>query len=106
MKKIFAILLSLALVMGLGLAAAPVGATHYPSISPTSATYDLDNPTQVSTTITMGEATTLNSINELDGTALTGGGVDYEQHNDLVVVSSRLIISIFYPPELIIMIRL
>ena len=92
MKKIFAILLSLALVMGLGLAtAAPAGATHYPSISPDSATYNLDNPAQVTTTITMGEASTLNSINKLDGTPLAGGGADYEIHADLVVITDTFL---------------
>jgi len=77
LKKIFAILLSLALVVSLGvLTAAPVAATTMPSISPTSATYDLDAKAQVTTTIKWGDATSV-AITDTEGTLLTAGA---DQH--------------------------
>lgn len=77
MKKIFAILLSLALVVSLGAIAAPVAATTMPSVSPTSGTYNMDTEVDVTTTIKWGDATSL-SITDNEGTSLTAGvGNDY-----------------------------
>jgi len=71
LKKIFAILLSLALVVSLGaLTAAPVAATTMPSVSPTSGTYDLDTEVDVTTTIKWGDATSL-TITDNEGHTLT-----------------------------------
>jgi len=74
LKKIFAILLSLALVVSLGaITAAPVAATTMPSISPTSGTYDLDTPVQVTTTIKWGDTTSIGTIVDIEGTSLVEG---------------------------------
>jgi len=86
LKKIFAILLSLALVVSLGaITAAPVAAVTQPSISPTSALYDLDAPAQVTTTITWGGAATLANIFEVGGAALAKD-TNWFQYSDLVVI--------------------
>jgi len=72
LKKIFAILLSLALVVSLGaLTAAPVAATTMPSISPTSGTYDLDTPVQVTTTVKWGDTNAIASIVDIEGHTLS-----------------------------------
>jgi len=74
LKKIFAILLSLALVVSLGAIAAPVAATTMPSISPTSGTYDLDTPIQVTTTIKWGDTDDIGSIVDIEGHTLSAAG--------------------------------
>jgi len=92
LKKIFAILLSLSLVISLGvLTVAPVAAVTQPSISPASAVYDLDAPAQVSTTITWGSATDLEEIYEIGGDVLDeapGGEEDWIEYDGLVVIAS------------------
>jgi len=77
LKKILSILLSLALVVSLGaLTAAPAAAVTVtlPTISPTSATYNLDAPAQVTTTITWNSATKINSIVDTEGGNLGADG--------------------------------
>jgi len=91
LKKIFSILLSLALVMGLvGLTAAPVMAVTLPSISPTSATFNLDLPAQVVVGVTWGSANETSGINITNtgtGGTLTAG-VDYILFDTIVVFDS------------------
>ena len=85
MKKIFSILLSLALVVSLSLvAAAPVMAVELPSISPESADYDLDNPQHIAINMDFGDATDLDWIEDDDGTLTPGS--DYYQFEGLVVI--------------------
>jgi len=83
LKKIFGILLSLALVVSLGaITAAPVAATTMPSVSPTSGTYDLDTEVDVTTTIKWGDATSL------DITDIESNDLDAGEANDYVVYGS------------------
>ncbi len=89
MKKIFSILLSLALVVGLGLVtAAPVMAVELPSISPTSAEYNMDNPGHVAVDLDPGDATDLSSI-----TGLTLN-TDYYKFENLVVITEAYLDSV------------
>ncbi|MGA8849437.1 MAG: X2-like carbohydrate binding domain-containing protein [Dehalococcoidia bacterium] len=93
MKKIFSILLSLAMLVSLGaLTTAPVAAATLPSISPTSATFDLSNPAQVSTTITWGDANNITSIVKAGGAALSNG-TDYVLFDTLLVFTENYLSS-------------
>ena len=85
MKKIFSILLSLALVVSLSLvAAAPVMAVELPSISPTSVEYDLDNPGHIAINMDFGDATDLLDIEDDNGTLTPDS--DYYQFEQLLVI--------------------
>jgi len=93
LKKIFGIFLSLALVLSLGvLATAPVAAAELPSLSPNSATVDLDNPVQLAFNINWG--TLASSINAID--ELIGGGPTLTPNSDYFVFDTLLVIDSSY----------
>jgi len=88
LKKIFSVLLSLALLVSLGVVAtAPVTAATLPSTSPTEATYDLDLPAQLVVGISMGSATGLANITNI-GNGTTLGGGDYAQYETIIVLKT------------------
>jgi hypothetical protein len=96
LKKIFSILLSLALVVSLSLAtAAPVMAVELPSISPTTGVYDLDNPGHVEFNIDFGDATHLDGIEDDNGTLAANTTTTYVQFEQLVVISEAYLDSVF-----------
>ncbi|MFP3899110.1 MAG: X2-like carbohydrate binding domain-containing protein [Dehalococcoidia bacterium] len=71
----FALLLALSLNL---VPALPVTATELPSISPTAADYDLDDPSAIIVTITWGVAKDVVAITDDDGYELQkGSGKDY-----------------------------
>lgn len=93
MKKIFSILLSLALVVSLSVvAAAPVMAVELPSISPTSAEYDMDNPGHIAIELDVGDADDLDSIED-DVDALVADS-EYYQFENLVVITETYLDSV------------
>ena len=87
MKKIFSVLLSLALVLSLGmLTAAPVLAVEQPTISPEAADFDLCDPVHIAITLDLGDADDLASIEDAGG-PLTPDS-DYYQFDNLVVITA------------------
>jgi hypothetical protein len=89
LKKLFSIVLSLALLVSLGvLATAPVAAVTQPSISPTSATFNLNAPAQVQTTIAWNAASDVISIEEAGVGLLTEGEAsDWVHYGTLLVIT-------------------
>jgi len=76
------------LALSLGLAtSASVIAADFPSISPTTAQYNLDDPAEVMTTITWGVATGVVAVTDVEGHALTQG-----LGNHYIVLVKHLII--------------
>jgi hypothetical protein len=97
LKKIFSILLCLAMLVSLAaLTTTPVSAAEVcvcPTLSPASGTYDLTNPTQVAVTITWGNATKVDSVSLCNGTALTPS-TDYVVFSNLLVIKSSFLSSV------------
>jgi hypothetical protein len=80
----FALLLALSLSL---VTAVSVMAAEFPSISPATAKYDLDDPAEVMTTITWGIASNIVAITDDEGHPLTQG-----LGNDYIVLVKHLII--------------
>jgi len=88
LKKIFSILLSVALLVSLGaLTTAPVTAVTLPSITPTSATYNLDDVAQIVVGIDFGGSTGLANITNIGNGTVLGGG-DYELFETILVLKT------------------
>jgi hypothetical protein len=84
---------ALLLVLTLSLVTAvSVTGTELPSISPTEAEYDLDDPAEVTTVVTWGAATKVDSITDDDGYHLQQGpGKDYIIHiKNLMILDDYL----------------
>jgi len=87
--------LLLALSLSLMTAVAVTG-TELPSISPTEAEYDLDDPADIQTTITWGIASEIDSITDDDGYHLQQGlGKDY-----IVLVKDLIILNTYLEDKL------
>jgi len=89
---------SCALLLALSLSlvtAVSVMAVEFPSISPTTVQYDLDNPAEVITTITWGIATKIVAISDDGGNLTQGLGNDY-----LVLVDHLVIFSTYLEHKL------
>ncbi|MFO7773254.1 MAG: X2-like carbohydrate binding domain-containing protein [Dehalococcoidia bacterium] len=89
---------SLALLLALGLSLVPlvpVMAVELPSISPTTAQYDLDDPAEVMTTITWGAASKIDGISDGDGDLSPGLGKDY-----IVLVKTLIILNSYLEGKL------
>ncbi|MGQ9546299.1 MAG: X2-like carbohydrate binding domain-containing protein [Dehalococcoidia bacterium] len=78
-----AVLLALTLSLGTG---AAVVAIQFPSISPTTAEYDLNDPAEVMTTINWGDAHSIIAVSDDTGNLIPGLG------NDYIVLVKHLII--------------
>src|SRR4030042_5083818 len=87
----------LGLTLSMSLAAAmPVIAADFPSVSPTTAEYDLDDPAEVVTAITWGVASSIVAVTDDDGHTLTQGlGSDY-----IVLVKHLIILNNYLKNEL------
>ena len=87
----------LVLTLSMSLAAAmPVIAADFPSVSPTTAEYDLDDPAEVVTAITWGVASSIVAVTDDDGHTLTQGlGSDY-----IVLVKHLIILNNYLKNEL------
>jgi hypothetical protein len=96
LKKIFSILLCLAMLVSLAaLTATPVSAasvTVLPQLSPASGTYDLSNPSGVATTIIWGNATSVTGV-EVAGGAPLGAG-DYVVYGNLLAFNDTFLGSV------------
>ena len=69
---------ALLLALSLSLATVvPVMAVEFPSISPTTAEYDLDDPAEVMTTISWGDASSIDEITDDEGDLTEGINRDY-----------------------------
>ena len=69
---------ALVLTLSLGLATSmPVMAAEFPSISPMTAEYDLDDPAEIVTTITWGDASSIVAVTDDDGNLTPGLTRDY-----------------------------
>lgn len=97
MKKIFSVLLSLALVVSLGvLTVAPVmaAAPVLPSISPETADYDLDDPGHIAIGLDLGDADDLDSIEDNSGPLAADNPNGYYQFENLVVITEAYLDSV------------
>jgi len=86
--------LLLALSLSLMTAVAVTG-TELPSISPTEAEYDLDDPADIQTTITWGIASKIVAINDGKGDLTEGLGKDY-----IVLVKDLIILNTYLEDKL------
>jgi len=95
LKKIFSVLLSLALVVSLGaLTVAPVAADApvLPSISPTEADYDMDAPTHVAVALDFGDADDLDSVEDSVDALVADN--EYYQFESLLVITEAYLDSV------------
>jgi hypothetical protein len=84
------------LALSVSLATAmPVGAAEFPSVSPTTAQYDLDGPAEVMTTITWGIASNIVAVSDDEGNLIPGLGQDY-----IVLVKHLIILNHYLQGEL------
>ena len=89
---------SLALLLALSLSlvtAMSVIAAEFPSISPTTADYDLDDPAEVMTTISWGIASTIEEITDDEGDLEEGLNKDY-----IVLVKHLIILNTYLEDQL------
>ncbi|MGB6872787.1 MAG: X2-like carbohydrate binding domain-containing protein [Dehalococcoidia bacterium] len=89
---------SLALLLALSLSlvtAVSVMAVEFPSISPTTAEYDLDDPAEVMTTISWGIASTIEEITDDEGDLEEGLNKDY-----IVLVKHLIILNTYLEDKL------
>jgi len=87
---------ALLLALSLSLATAvSVMAVEFPSISPTTAEYDLDDPAEVITTITWGTATDIVAITDDEGDLIEGLNKDY-----IVLVKHLVILNAYLEDKL------
>jgi hypothetical protein len=87
---------ALALTLSLGSAAAvPVMAAEFPSISPTTAEYDLDERAEVVATIAWGDANNIVAVTDDDGNLTPGLSRDY-----IVLVKHVIILNSYLEDEL------
>lgn len=88
MKKIFSILLCLAMLVSLAaLTTTPVSAATEcvcPTLSPASGTFDLSNPCPVAVSIKLNDATTVNDVKFCNGTSLDAA--DWEVYSNCLLV--------------------
>jgi hypothetical protein len=73
----------------------PVSAVELPSISPTTAQYDLDDPAEVMTTIDWGIASNIVAITDDEGNLIPGLGQDY-----IVLVKHLIILNTYLEDKL------
>ena len=86
----------LVLALSLGLATSlPVTAAEFPSVSPTTAEYDLDEPAEVMTTITWGIANSIVAVSDDEGNLILGLGHDY-----IVLVKHLIILNSYLEDKL------
>jgi hypothetical protein len=86
----------LVLTLSLSLATAlPVVAAEFPSISPTTAEYDLDDPAEVMTTITWGIASNIVAVTDDEGNLTPGLSKDY-----IVLVKHLVILNTYLEDKL------
>jgi hypothetical protein len=86
----------LVLALSLSLATAvPVMAVEFPSISPTTVQYDLDEPAEVMATITWGIASNIVAITDDEGNLTPGLGNDY-----IVLVKHLIILNTYLKDKL------
>ena len=96
LRVITQILCALVLTLSLGLATSiSVMAAEFPSISPTTAEYDLDDPAEVMTTITWGIASNIVAVTDGDGNLIRGLTRDY-----IVLVKHLIILNSYLEDEL------
>ena len=89
---------SFVLVVALSLSlatAVPVMAVEFPSISPTTAEYDLDDPAEVMTTVTWGVASNIVEISDDEGNLTPGLSQDY-----IVLVKHIIILNSYLEDKL------
>jgi len=89
---------SCALLLALSLslvAAVSVMAVEFPTISPETAEYDLDDPAEIITTITWGSATDIVAITDDEGNLTEGIGYDY-----IVLVKHLIILNAYLEDKL------
>jgi hypothetical protein len=87
-------ILLLALSLSL-VTAVSVMAVEFPSISPTTAEYDLDDPAEILTTITWGVASNIVAISDDEGNLISGLGKDY-----IVLVKHLIILNTYLEDKL------
>jgi hypothetical protein len=86
----------LVLALSLSLAtSASVMAVEFPSVSPTTAQYDLDEPAEVMTTITWGIASSIVAVSDDEGNLIPGLGHDY-----IVLVKHLIILNNYLEDKL------
>jgi hypothetical protein len=91
--QVFCVLL---LTLSLGLATAlPVTAAEFPSISPTTAEYDLDDPAEIVADITWGDASGITAVSDDDGDLTPGLTRDY-----IVLVKHLIILNSYLEDKL------
>ena len=91
--RVFCVLV-LALSLGL-MASASVMAADFPSISPTTAQYDLDDPAEVLTTITWGMANSVVAVSDDEGNLIPGLSRDY-----IVLVRHLIVLNTYLKDKL------
>jgi hypothetical protein len=91
--QVFCVLV-LALSVSLAIAV-PVTAAEFPSVSPTTAEYDLDEPAEVMTTITWGLASNIVAVSDDEGNLIPGLGHDY-----IVLVKHLIILNSYLEDKL------
>jgi len=93
MTQVFCVLV---LTLSLGLATSvSVLAAEFPSISPTTAEYDLDDPAEVVATITWGDAGSIVAVEDDDGNLIQGLTKDY-----IVLVKHLIILNSYLEDKL------
>jgi hypothetical protein len=96
LKKIFSILLSLAMLVSLAaLTTTPVSAADEcvcPTLSPASGTYDLTDPSGVATNIIWGDATNVTDVKFCNGTSLASS--DWIRFGSLLGISSDFLATV------------
>ncbi|MDH4291557.1 MAG: hypothetical protein OEV56_02980, partial [Dehalococcoidia bacterium] len=95
-REITQVFCVLVLALSLSLATAvPVMAAEFPSISPTTAQYDLDDPAEVVATITWGDASSIVAVTDDDGNLTPGLTRDY-----IVLVKHLIILNTYLESKL------
>lgn len=96
LRVIIQVLCVLVLTLSLSLAAsASAMAADFPSISPTTAQYDLDDPAEVVATITWGDASSIVAVTDDDGNLIPGLTRDY-----IVLVKHLIILNSYLADKL------
>lgn len=96
LRVIIQVLCVLVLTLSLSLAASTSAmAADFPSISPTTAQYDLDDPAEVVATITWGDASSIVAVTDDDGNLIPGLTRDY-----IVLVKHLIILNSYLADKL------
>ena len=96
LRVVIQVLCVLVLTLSLSLAAsASAMAADFPSISPTTAQYDLDDPAEIVATITWGDASSIVAVTDDDGNLIPGLTRDY-----IVLVKHLIVLNSYLADKL------